>query len=300
MPVNLTREGPPSAEPVSLEMIKNHLRVSISADDDLIQIYARAARIKVEGYLRRSLVNQSYVQFLDHFPHFPDFAHASRITSTEAHGSRGYIDWSKYGRIKLLRSPLVNVSRITYVDVNSQSVDLFPTFAAWLAKTEFQMGDQIGDPNGNLQEVIGTQETEEDSSSISGGSAPTWPAADASLDVETHDGELTWGKKGQVPTNGGDFIVDRYSQPGRIYPLAGQRWPYTLTVPNAVAIRFRAGYGDDGENVPDNFKVAIMLYTANLYENREPVSSVDLREIPNHLKSLISQDRIIDFAPTGG
>jgi hypothetical protein len=296
MPVTLKREKPPEEEPVSVSLFKSHVRKDTAEDDDLIGLYLQAARIKVENFLGRSLVTQSYVQFLDHFPHFPDFQHAARVSSTEMWGGRGYVEFPRYGRIKLLRSPLVKVSRITYIDVTAASVDLFPTPGIWLPETEFEDGDQVKDSNGNLQEVTGTQENAEDSSSSSGTTAPTW-----STDLahpNTTDGTLTW-KLIQTPAPAGDFIVDRFSEPGRLYPLAGARWPYTLVVPGAVAIHFTAGYGNDGANVPATYKVAVLQTAANFYEFREPVSSLDMRPIPGHLRDLLWLDRIVDFSPTG-
>ena len=42
-----------------------------------------------------------------------------------------------------------------------------------------------------------------------------------------------------------DFILDRISEPARIFPQAGQFWPTCLYVPNAVQIDYITGYDPD-------------------------------------------------------
>jgi uncharacterized phiE125 gp8 family phage protein len=72
-----------------------------------------------------------------------------------------------------------------------------------------------------------------------------------------------------------DYYVDSVSQPGWIVPQGGTSWPATLDAINAVRIRFRAGYLDNGspqqQNVPDDIRAAIKLTLGALYENREQV-----------------------------
>ena len=56
----------------------------------------------------------------------------------------------------------------------------------------------------------------------------------------------------------------------------GQSWPTTYDVPDAVTVRFAAGYSsgnspDDASGVPFTIKAAIMLMVGHMYENREEV-----------------------------
>jgi hypothetical protein len=53
-------EKPPAAEPVTLAEAKQHCRVTITDDDDLISLYIQAALEDVEAFLARSLVNKGY------------------------------------------------------------------------------------------------------------------------------------------------------------------------------------------------------------------------------------------------
>jgi uncharacterized phiE125 gp8 family phage protein len=69
------------------------------------------------------------------------------------------------------------------------------------------------------------------------------------------------------------------SQRGCIAPAYGERWPSIRDVPEAVTVRFVAGYPDDGgeppdpaANVPPAIKQAVMEMVADLWANRETVS----------------------------
>lgn len=42
-----------------------------------------------------------------------------------------------------------------------------------------------------------------------------------------------------------DFVLDRISEPARLFPIPGKYWPATLRVANAVQIDFTAGYDAD-------------------------------------------------------
>jgi uncharacterized phiE125 gp8 family phage protein len=60
----------------------------------------------------------------------------------------------------------------------------------------------------------------------------------------------------QTLTDGTDFRVDSWSEPGRI--VAVDTWPATAQLPAAIVIAFTAGYAPDSSSPPD--------YTANLPE----------------------------------
>lgn len=73
------------------------------------------------------------------------------------------------------------------------------------------------------------------------------------------------------------FSIDVARAPARIFPTANGCWPSTLiNEPNAVRIRFRAGYVDPGNspftnNVPADIKAAILLMLGTLYQQRETI-----------------------------
>ena len=75
----------------------------------------------------------------------------------------------------------------------------------------------------------------------------------------------------QILTENTDYLVDIYSEPGRITPAFGQVWPPTYSVPNAVRIVFKAGYGDAATAVPAAIKNWIKAMIGSMWENRETV-----------------------------
>lgn len=57
-----------------------------------------------------------------------------------------------------------------------------------------------------------------------------------------------------------------------LYPPSSFDWPVTANDPEAVVIRFKAGYGDPAD-VPEMLKRAILANVGTLYANRESVST---------------------------
>jgi gp6-like head-tail connector protein len=113
-----------------------------------------------------------------------------------------------------------------------------------------------------------------------------------------------------------DFLLDNISEPSRIFPMPGSMWPPCFYVPNAVRIRYTAGYGSpavdtnpvDGEipqgagsqPVPQRAITAMLQLIASWYENREALSEVSMKEMPQHVQMLLWSLRVIDFQPTRG
>ncbi len=94
MATNLTTA--PATLAVSLSDIKDHLRVDISTDDDLITSYINAAISIVQNKSNRQLITATYTTTLDDFTN----------------------------KIRLFPSPLQSVTSINYVDTNGQSQTL--------------------------------------------------------------------------------------------------------------------------------------------------------------------------------
>jgi hypothetical protein len=100
------------------------------------------------------------------------------------------------------------------------------------------------------------------------------------------------------------YQVKTAGETGLISPTTNNIWPYVklpilAPVFDTVQIELVAGYGDDPEDVPDNFHSAALLMLGHLYENRSSVIT-GLRaaavEVPQGVSDLIWPDRVVRFA----
>lgn len=83
-----------------------------------------------------------------------------------------------------------------------------------------------------------------------------------------------------------DYLVDTYSQPGRITPRYGDVWPDTREQINAVNVVYVAGYGGQYD-VPDTIRQWILNRAALSYRQRESASEMEHKEVP-YLDSLLN------------
>lgn len=103
---SLTRQTPPTVEPVTLAEAKQHLRVDTNDDDGYIAGLIRASREWVEAYLDRTLVLTQWTMRLEEFPEEIELprppvatagtATAVTITYTMASGSTATLDATQY------------------------------------------------------------------------------------------------------------------------------------------------------------------------------------------------------------
>lgn len=96
------------------------------------------------------------------------------------------------------------------------------------------------------------------------------------------------------------FRVDTKSLSPSVIPSPGNFWPGTLAIPNAVAIFYSAGYGEDATAVPFSITLAMKQLAAHWYEHRESVTELNLKEAPQGVDMLLESYRVVDFAPTQG
>jgi uncharacterized phiE125 gp8 family phage protein len=57
----------------------------------------------------------------------------------------------------------------------------------------------------------------------------------------------------------------------KVRPAHGTSWPAIRNQPDAVAITFTAGFGDNPGDIPEPIRTAIKMRVGHLYENRESV-----------------------------
>ena len=84
-----------------------------------------------------------------------------------------------------------------------------------------------------------------------------------------------------------EYIVDATSEPGKVVLGYGKSWPSTYAVPNAVKVRYTAGYGATAASVPLAIRQWMLIVIGSLYANREGAMS-------NALQSLAYVDRMLD------
>lgn len=213
----------PLAEPLTLAEVKLALGLGPWEDSDHVTSSMQAQRLRglisaareyCEVFTRRSFVTKGYVQYLDAFPYY--FSDPPSSWGSPWYGSFPPVDY--WQMIKLFYSPLVAVSKISYIGSDNASHDLAPVT---------------------------------------------------------------------------DFVIDTANEPPRVFPKPGQLWPTTLYAPNAVAIHFTAGYGNDATNVPNTVKVAMRILVGLL--DKDP--GLIAKGVPIVDRLLWSQ-RVEDWAPT--
>ena len=95
------RQKQPGVEPLTLEEVKDYLRVDTTSEDDLITSFITAARRQVEARTLRPLITQTWLLSLD-------FSDISEIV---------YIN----------KFPLQSVYSITYTDLNGDDQTMYET-----------------------------------------------------------------------------------------------------------------------------------------------------------------------------
>ncbi|MCK9569990.1 phage head-tail connector protein [Candidatus Pacearchaeota archaeon] len=82
-----------------------------------------------------------------------------------------------------------------------------------------------------------------------------------------------------------DYMVDLYSEPGRIAPAKNLNWPSTSTdVFNPVQILYTAGW-DSAESIPVEIKHAVKLLCGNWFDN---LSAMTMEGTPKELPLSVS------------
>jgi uncharacterized phiE125 gp8 family phage protein len=172
---------PPAAEPVSIETVKQHLRIDHDLEDFLLTAYIKAAREQAEELTRRALITQTLEQSFNAFP--------------------------ADGILPLWRPPLQSVTSVTYYDsLNASSV---------------------------------------------------WT----------------------------DYFTDINSEPGVIQfkTMPGA----ALRASGGVVVRFVAGYGTAGANVPERINQSILQLIGHWYENREGMN------VPDAIRTAFWRERVV-------
>lgn len=81
-------------------------------------------------------------------------------------------------------------------------------------------------------------------------------------------------------------VVTDY-EPAIVEPAYNEVWPTTRLVSGGVSVTFVAGYGDDGDSVPEPILAAMRLIIGHLYENREENVERALAALPFGVYALL-------------
>lgn len=87
---------------------------------------------------------------------------------------------------------------------------------------------------------------------------------------------------------GGEYQIDNFTTPGRIYPNYAGNWPAVRGDENSVVVRFSSGYGATAASVPNIIDHAILLLVAHWYETRQPVAQGMQMPIPGTFNTLLA------------
>ena len=88
-----------------------------------------------------------------------------------------------------------------------------------------------------------------------------------------------------------NYIADLDGFVNRVVLNRGKHWPrIELQSVNAIRIRVVAGYGDEGDKIPEAIKWAIILQMKLLYDDYRPEEKTKLEEARN---ALLSMNRVI-------
>lgn len=98
----------------------------------------------------------------------------------------------------------------------------------------------------------------------------------------------------ETPLSTDAYSADLVSKPCRIFLKWAQIWPVAQFIPNAVYIRYVAGY-TTAANVPAAIKAAMLLIIGHLYEHREDVQKFQYSELPNSSKYLLNPYRYFQY-----
>ena len=75
-------------------------------------------------------------------------------------------------------------------------------------------------------------------------------------------------------------------------------WPATQAHPQAVNVRFVAGFGNTSSDVPDDLRVGLLLLIEHLYHNRGATTAEALKSTPMGIESLLGSSRTFGWGPS--
>jgi hypothetical protein len=277
----LTVVTEPTAEPVTLDEAKAHLRVEHEYDDLTIAALITAARKYCETVAKRALVTQTLRLTRDTFPGACD----------------GWI-------LRLPRPPLQSVTSIKYAtDAGRVRTSIVSSSHTWTASgsgtNEYYLTTEIDVQPSELY-INGSSAASGTLGSLTAGQ---WGYGDNdALGFDTVYVRLSGGGDPDSQASGyiayvagletvdtDVYFVDTTSLPGRVGLAYEQEWPTDVTAGiGAVQVNYVAGYGA-ASAVPQTIKHAILLLIGHWYVNREAVGP-SMSDVPMAVSSLLGSE----------
>jgi len=122
----LTQTAAPTAEPVDLAAVKQHCRVTTTADDNYLTGLITTARRFVERHSARQLVTSTWALRMDSFPSRSRYQYRYYFAG-DCHFDSPNWNWLRHSRdrsIEIPIAPLQSVGSIVYVDTNGDTQTL--------------------------------------------------------------------------------------------------------------------------------------------------------------------------------
>lgn len=104
---------------------------------------------------------------------------------------------------------------------------------------------------------------------------------------------VSWGDESDDEMDADDYVLDDYSVPHCLKPVTA--WPSVTSAPNAVKVRYLAGYGettDGADPLPAVFRSAMLLVIGHLYENRSESTEKAMSSLPLGVQALLRPRRV--------
>jgi len=92
-----------------------------------------------------------------------------------------------------------------------------------------------------------------------------------------------------LAAGGYQSLIADPDEPGRIMPAYSKSWPTIRGgLYEAVVVNFKAGYGDDPEDVPEEYHHLILLLAGHMHEHRLPADAApEVKELPLAIQSFL-------------
>lgn len=281
MYAGLTLVTPPTGEPVSVADVTLHSRITTSADASMVAGYISSARRIVEGQAAVALMPQSWRLALRHWP------------GRSVRQASDLSEYYRYNHIELPRPPLQSITSFIYTDVNGITYPMTQGYdnaaGNYLLDLDSQPGRIYLPYSGLWPVTILLPANPIEIVFVAG-----YSAFAGTVNVDATGLLVTWASGSLFdPTMAGSFIQINGASCSVL----------TVTDTNDIVLAVKTtpnqtGVGYTANSVPHNYKQAICLLAADMYQNREATLIDSMpTDLPYGVKALLDLDR--NFHPLG-